>query len=285
MTMLRRVVCLAGVTVILAAAAESRAAVLVADFNDLSTGSINAKAGGTGWTGNWDGSAGGSVVAGDLTSSRYNVPQSGTAQHYRSINATGLRQNYRTPTSPGPTGTVWFSLLAMAESTGDRAGLSINPPTDNPFNNPGTAHAYLDGDTLRYSFGTGTGGFVSAANAVGSTALLVGRVTITAGPDPVTLWLNPDLVANPDINAYTPVYSSASVDWLTSIGTVGAIAARLDGASTGGGNVDNIRFSDGGGNAAQAYADVTGVPEPAGLALLGAATAGLASRRRRRPAR
>src|SRR6188768_330697 len=76
------------------------AAASIADFNDLATGAINGKAGGTGWTGNWTGSAGGTVVAGDLTSSLYNVPQTATPQHYRSINATGLRQNYRVPASP-----------------------------------------------------------------------------------------------------------------------------------------------------------------------------------------
>jgi hypothetical protein len=265
-------------------AASARATILVADFNDLTAGTLNGKGGGTGWTGNWTGSAGGTVAANDLTSALYSVPQSGTPLHYRSINATGLRQNYRTPAA-SPTGTIWFSYLAEAEATGDRAGVSINPPTPTPFNDPGTAYAYLIGNTLSYQFGAGTAG-TTAAGPVGSANLIVGKVDLNGGAggaDPVTLWLNPDLVANPDITAYTPVYDNASVDWLNSITTVGAVAARADGASSGGGDVDNIRFSDGGGNASQAYTDVTGVsaPEPAGLALLSAAAAVITTRRRR----
>src|SRR4051812_16728415 len=278
-------ICLCTGLVLSLSAASARATVLVADFNDLTAGTLNGKAGGTGWTGNWTGSANGTVVANDLTSPLYSVPQSGTPLHDRSTNSTGLRQNYRTPAA-SPTGTIWFSYLAQAEATGDRAGVSINPPTATPFDNTGTAYAYLIGNTLTYQFGTGTAG-TTAAGPTASTNLIVGKIVLNGGAggaDPVTLWLNPDLVANPDITAYTPVYDNATVDWLNSITTVGAIAARADGGVTGAGDVDNIRFSDGGGNAAQAYTDVTGVsaPEPAGLALLAAAAAGLTTRRLRR---
>jgi hypothetical protein len=265
-------------------AAAAQATMVVADFNDLTAGGINGQAGGTGWTGNWTGSAGGTVSAGDLTSPLYNVPQSGTGERYRSVNATGLRQNFRTPASL--TGTIWFSYLAKAETGGDRAGLSINSPTATPFNDTGLAHAYLVGDTLNYQFGAGTAGTLSAAAPVGSNALIVGKIDLNGGAggaDPITLWVNPDLVANPDINSYTPAYTNASVDWLGSIDTIGVIAARADGGINGGGDVDNIRFSDGGGDAAQAYADVTGagVPEPTTLAFLAlAGGAGLARRRR-----
>jgi hypothetical protein len=275
---------LCAAAVLLSSVATTRAATAVADFNDIATGAINGKAGGIGWTGNWTGSAGGTVIVGNLTSSLYDLPQSGTAQRYRSINATGLRQNYRTPAGAF-IGTIWFSFLMMAEATGDRAGLSLNAPTPTPFSDPGTAYTFLSGQTLNFQFGPGTAGTLASAVPIGSTALVVGRIELNGGvggSDPVSLWLNPDLIANPDINAYTPFYSNGGVDWLTSITTVGAIAARADGAGVGGGNVDSIRFSDGGGNADQAYMDVTGVPEPGSVALLGASMLGLAARRRSR---
>jgi hypothetical protein len=226
------------------------------------------------------------VVAGDLTSALYNVSQSGTAQHYHSNNATGLRQNFRTPTA-SPTGTVWFSFLADAEQAGDQAGISINPPTASPFATPGDSYAYFVGTTLDYSFGAGTAGTVANATTLGATALVVGKIILNSAPggaDAIELWVNPDLTADPNINDFTPVYSSSSVDWLTSISTIGAVAARVENGSTGGGDVDNILFSDGGGDANQAYTDVTGaspVPEPASVSLF-ACFAGLILFRPRR---
>lgn len=267
-------------------AATAHATIMVADFNDLTSGALSGKAGGTGWSGNWTGSAVATVSSGDLTSPLYTLTQSGTPQHDHSTNSTGFRQNFRT-SAASPTGTIWFSYLARAEAAGDRAGLSINSPTATPFNDPGTAYAYLVGDTLNYQFGVGTAGTLTGATPVGSNVLIVGKIDLNggaAGADPISLWVNPDLVANPDINAYTPTYSNDSVDWLNAINTIGAVAARVDGGTAGGGDVDNVRFSDGGGNAAQAYTDVTGagVPEPTSLAFLAlAGAAGLTKRRRR----
>lgn len=287
MSVLRRYVsfcCLVLVIGILANTAS--AALIVADFNDIASGSINGKAGGTGLAGTWSGSAGGNVVAGNLTSSLYNVPQtSGTAQHYQSVNATGLRQNYRSPTT-SPSGEVWFSFLAQVDASANRAGMSLNAPTGTPFDNPGTVYAFLNGTTLNYSFGSGTAGSVVTTNALGSTALIVGRMNIVGGGglDSISLWVNPDLVANPNIFAYMPVYSSSSVNYLDTISTLGLVAARSDAAGpTGSGNVDNVRFSDGGGNAAQAYLDVTGtvIPEPSTLGLAALSVIGLLLSQRR----
>jgi hypothetical protein len=274
-----------GALALITPAATAGAAQLIADFNDLTAGAISGKGGGTGFSGNWFGSAGGTVVTGDLTSPLYNVPQTGTAQRYRSVNATGLRQNYRTPAA-SPSGVVWFSFLAMAESAGDRAGVSINAPTPTPFNDPGNSYAFLVGNTLNFSFGAGTAGTAPATDP-GSTVLVVGQVNVNGGAgntDPVKLWLNPNLTATPDINLITPVYDSTAtpVEWLTSIATLGLVAARADGGASGGGNVDNVRFSDGGGNANQAFLDVTSVPEPGTAAVLAlASAAGLLNRRRR----
>ena len=60
------------------AASPAHAVILIADFNDVAAGGTNGKGGGTGFSGNWSGSASSNIVAGDLTSSLYNISQSGT---------------------------------------------------------------------------------------------------------------------------------------------------------------------------------------------------------------
>ena len=260
---------------------DARAVLVVADFNDIASGAVNGKAGGTGFTGSWSGSSGGSVSTTNLTSTLYNVPQSGTGQRLRGQNSTGLRQNFRTLATT-PTNEVWFSFLAQVETGGGQAGLSFNSPTGTPFDNPGTVYAYFQDTSLLLSFGAGTAATVTDANVIGSTTLVVGRFVINGGglADTVSLWVNPDLIANSDINTYTPVYSSNSVDALDSITHIGAVVARNDAATSGGGGIDNIRISDGGGDAMQAYLDVTNIPEPSVAGLL--ATLGIASTLRRR---
>ena len=52
--------CGAALTLVVGSSAE--ATLVVADFNDVAAGTINGKGGGTGFTGNWSGSAGGTVV-------------------------------------------------------------------------------------------------------------------------------------------------------------------------------------------------------------------------------
>jgi hypothetical protein len=54
-------------------AATAHATIMVADFNDLTSGALSGKAGGTGWTGNWTGSAVATVSSGDLTSPLYSL--------------------------------------------------------------------------------------------------------------------------------------------------------------------------------------------------------------------
>jgi hypothetical protein len=275
---------LAAFAMLILTVTSAKAALIVADFNDVTAGAINGKAGGTGLSGSWSGSAQGIVVAGNLTSSLYSLTQAGTAQHLQNTTQ-GLRQNYRTiPTSP--TGEVWFSFLAQADAAGNRAGISLNVPTTaTPFDNTGNIYAYLNGSSLSYSFGAGTAGTVAAANTVGSTALVVGRMNIVGGSgmDSIDLWVNPDLISNPSIFAYTPAYTSSSVNFLDSLTLLGVIVSRPDSGGSGAGHVDNVRFSDGGGNAAQAYLDVTGalIPEPSAVALAALGIVGCLFSRRR----
>ncbi|RYD38319.1 MAG: PEP-CTERM sorting domain-containing protein [Verrucomicrobiaceae bacterium] len=277
----------------LACSPLGHATVLIADFNDVAAGAIQTKGGGTGFSGTWSGSANPSVIAGDLTSSLYNRPQSGTAQLLRG-GTSGIRQVFR-PVSTSPTGEVWFSFLTRVQETNtnlsfESAGISLNPSsTATPFSDRGDFYVVHTGDTIEYSFGANTAGVVTGltGGVVGSlsteySGLFVGRLVINGGgaADTVSVWYNPDLTANPDINSYVPFYTNSTVNALDSISLLGAAVYQAGGQD--GALLDNILFSDGGGNPDQAYFDVTGVPEPTSAALLGLAAAVALSGRRRR---
>jgi len=275
------------------AATPAHAVILIADFNDVAAGGTNSKGGGTGFTGTWSGSASSNIVAGDLSSTLYNVPQSGTSQALRNGNNAQLRQNFRTVTT-SPTGEVWFSFLTRTQTSADglgteSAGISLNSPsTASPYNTTGDFYIQMRGNDLSYSFGAGTAASVNIAAATPGVAadkltLIVGRMIIngSGAADTITLWVDPNLIANSNINAYTPIYSSSAVNALDAINLLGAISYQNATPGLGGGIVDNIRFSDGSGNPLQAYMDVTGVPEPSALALVLLGATGVVGRRRR----
>jgi len=272
------------------AASPAQAVLLIADFNDIAAGTPVNKAGGTGFSGNWGGSAASNIIVGDLTSTLYNVPQTGTAQALRN-GTNGIRQNFRTvPTSP--TGEVWFSFLTRTRTSADgtdteSAGISLNPTnTASPFNDRGTFYIQMTGNDLVYSLGGGESSVAIATKtpdvASDKLTLIVGRMTINGGGvDAITLWADPDLMANSDINAYTPAYSNSTLNGPDSITRLGAISYQTADPGLGGGILDNIRFSDGGGDSAQAFFDVTGVPEPSGVALALLGSGAFLARRRR----
>lgn len=254
---------LSGAAALLAAAGlleTARANLAIADVGDLVVGNLAGQAGGTGWTGNWSGSAQIFVTGGDLTSPLYAAAQSGTPQRIRSSNTSGLRQEFRRLAAPA-TNELWFSFLAQTANATTGAGLSFNPPTASPFDNPSNAFIHLIGTNLLYRFGHTSDQLATNRIAISNTVLVVGRLVLVGGEaaDSVSFWINPDLVADPVIAHYPPVYSDSSLHFLDRLTNIGVIAHNSGGSTAFFGNVDNLRISDGSGDPAAAFLDVTGI--------------------------
>jgi hypothetical protein len=97
--------------------------------------------------------------------------------------------------------------------------------------------------------------------AVNETHLILGKLTVGSGNDLIEVWADPANLSS----LGTPLLSGSSYDLgdsLTMVG-FGGINPNF--------KLDALRFSDG----ANAFADVTGVPEPATLALLATGLVGL----------
>jgi hypothetical protein len=193
-----------------------------------------------------------------------------------------VRQNFRN-LSTTLTGEVWFSFLARTTQATSTAGLSFNPATASPYNNPGTAFVEIVGTSLIYRFGDAVNQTLTGQVALNTTSLLVGQMILngSGGEDLIKLWLNPDLSSGAGIFDYTPVFSSTALHYADSVSLLGAIMHNSGGSGTNGGQLDAIRLSDGNGVQATAIADVTGVPEPSAAVLLGFGAALLGASRRR----
>jgi len=248
---------------------HATAALVVADFNDLSTGNLNGKAGGTGFSGNWDAGTGTiKVIPGDLTSTLYNIQQTGTAQSVRGDHHQARQQNRALASSMS--GEIWFSFLANNPNSNSRAGISLNA---SGWPAPSSESVLFLGDDFRvYLNGSFTS--ISDATSLGKTTLVVGQMIVGAGDDTLNVWVDPDLMSDYNIFNHTKVFSDSTTDFASSISRVGVISYRYGSGGTIGGTVDAVRFSD----TAMAFYDVTGVtgiiPEPSTL-LIWALLAGL----------
>lgn len=283
------------------------AATLVEDFPSTSyvNGQLDNQGSATGgWGSVWGtGSTGttGRVVistASNLTYSGggYNITQTGTGLVQGNFgDGTGTNSAFRGSNrtfSTGMSGTIWFSiLLSNTDSTAhtgvsfnsDITGISDTPATDydvTPFRvdlSNTTAQLYFGSTTTAAATGSGT-------YAVGSTHLLVGSLTVGAGNDSVSVWIDPSDLSN--LGA-ADLSSSGAADLGGTLSRFGVFDYGLNDVQAGGGNhgkVDALRISDGGGSSSAAFTAVTGVstvPEPGRTTLFSLGLAVLIMRRRR----
>ncbi len=259
---------------VLCFASVAQATIVQQDFNGLVAGSLDGQAGGTGFgANNWGATGTIDVVhSADLVapaSTNFALTQSaGTAGIVNGVYRSA-RQVARA-LDVALTGTVWGSYLTLVD-TDEKNGIGFN-------NTSGTSNVGKPGfdnlsrDRIYYRPLSGAQASADDALTEGIANLVLFRIIIDADGtnDDVTIWTNPDVT---DLASETPAIAKATVDF------VGSSITGLTVQSWGTGNVgaiDMITLSDG----PNAYFDVTGVPEPATMLLLGLGGLTLVRRRR-----
>lgn len=227
------------------------ATLVVADFNDLSTGALTNTTGGTGFKADkWTFSGRLQVVAGELDS-LYARPQTGALHSVQTV-ATGLSSDAQTARALATplTGTIWFSFLAQMTDGGDRVAFSINPGSAD--NNVRDADFIFVSGQFRVRVGAGSTTMATglATNGIGAN-LVLGRIMVNnpavAGGtnDTLDVWLNPSVTSPNASELPLPGYST-NLNWLSNnaISNIGVVS--YDTLAGDGGVIDNIRLSDNG---------------------------------------
>jgi len=271
-----------------------QAALVLDDFNygnDSQAMNAIASPGGSGWTGKWGATTGTSTGKmfidrdANLTYSGggYAITQSGVGRAYGVYTAFRGINRY---IDINLTGEIWFSVLlqTVTSSPVSHAGLQFNAHADAPYSGNdydiGKWHVELVANSLQVRY-NGANYPNLATLTLGQTHLIVGRLVVGAGNDTMEVWADPaDLT-----NLGTPLFSASSADMGNAVYLGGVFAYGEGGTETTRGYIDALRISDGGGNAAQAFYDATGVvaiPEPSVAAMAAAGLAWVMMRGRRR---
>ncbi len=247
------------------ARAEKVDAKLLAEYHDLADTEFHTptlvatdlNTGGTdiGFSGGWVGSTNVFMTnASDLTYANYGITQAGTTQQVYISNTThGDRQDSRA-LATAMSGEMWFSVLVNVPTGGDFAGLSFHSVTPSqPYqHSEADLRVAMSDSQLKVSFNGGAWNDVGSF-AAGTTHLILGQMTVVAGTDTISVWVDPDLSAVSDSSDLpTADLTKTTIDFTDSI-TVLGVPGKTGSASQV--YIDAIRLS----NTEAAFVDVTGV--------------------------
>jgi hypothetical protein len=261
-TLAAKLVAALGTLILSFAPPAARAALTASDEFEYPTGAAAGRNGGSGFTTGYDPfSAFGSTTAGTINAPGLTFPGLLTRGNRYTTDGNDNAGVRRMPANNGETpGELWIAFLTSAEPGGQPpyAGMSLVNGNDEelflgkPFN------------ASEYGIDQ-SGGLQTAGGAIVSTdtTLLVYRITFAAGPDTVSMFVNPAPgAASPGQPAL-----DASRDNVPFDGVI------FNSGNTPGFNFDELRIG-------ATYADVTPVPEPAAGTLCGAIAWLVAARRR-----
>lgn len=256
------------------------------DFNNPTAGAtaFRYSTAGTGYTGLWDGTGTHNLITGDLTYTRggYAAPQAASVPEKLQGNYNAFRQSFRTLNAP-MNGDIWLSFLVNDPTATSVGGISLNAtyngdPTQSTGN---VGHSILlKGTALQFYLGSGTSqsliGTGSTPLALGQTHLILAHLLAGSGNDALSIWAD-----SADLkNLGTPDLQIDNQDLLSSLTSV-ALPSFDTSNNANGAFLDAVRI----GNDSDAYAQVTGVPEPSAMMWLGLSASTFLLVRRRRCAR
>ena len=265
--------------------ATSASAALVA--TDLNAGGTES-----GFDGGWVGSGNVRITntGTDLTYADYNITQTGTPGSVYTANTQHNDRMDSRNLAASMSGEIWFSALVNVPTLDFFAGLSFDEDLTTGgterFSHqlselrvvltPSSLIVDMDGGAPPTATGGETGTF-----AAGTTHLILGSMTVGAGNDSLSVWIDPDVNAAGGPGGLPAAnFTSTTVDFMDSVSRIGVPISDFDTDNTQDdtAHVDAIRVSDTG----TAFQDVTGViPEPSAFALFGLGGLALILRRRK----
>jgi hypothetical protein len=268
-------------------------ATLISDDFNYPSGNLYSNNTGIGWTTPWarNLSAGSGLYsswikvdsANNLTysgSGGYTISQTGTGQMYGSYNG-GFRGMNRDLTSL--TGTVWFSSLVQDTQANVHAGIQLNNACSTNDYGQGSWSIDLFGTNLVVHYNGIDTAFNTLNLPLSTPHLLVGRITFqSAGNnDRLEVWIDPANLTNVYTGAEPALFNDATGDMGANLNRAGVFGWGYNATAVAA--VDALRFSDGNGDPALAFQQVTGlaIPEPSAILLVAAGVMLLVFCRRR----